>query len=652
MKFKKLFLTFWALAFFFFAGFASDANAAVPTGGLWGQYSERITSWYYSFEEVSVENLNFDNFDGVLQSHLGQHNDAQVIWRGAIYAENAGNYNFRFDLMNLYHSRVRMAIDGSTIINRRGNQNPNSTQYLSKGWHGVVISNVVSSSVSDSKMKFYWTQPGQKEQIVPADKLSYNFWSNTVVTVPKDGKEKMDYVAAGVGARDESNPKIEIQMPSDVNDSDLLKEDVLIVWYKKKDESKGIKIKNEHTGTEISVTGTALTTDAGDILYYDELYAYLPSGVVGLDGSGELKLSFKKTDGTDFYDGIGIVVSYKDDTKPEGKLSLRMVGGTGYHGAAPTMVFPVKKDVNDEIKPVFFLSNGETKTEAPTKYRPNYMVMLSGKGSEPGVDATLKNMPGAKMFVPEVSKNFSLSNSDTWYPCYGREGTQFDVLSSNYVPNKWGKTSGQYKNSSEGEVDTFSIPDDHTWVAFQYYGSNYSSDGVTGSGESGSISGGGLFSSVDLDGPDEFDLNVISSGNGKVTGNSVKKPVIGINCPNDCYEKYEEGDKVTLTATPNGTSSFIGWTDDCVGFSSSSVCILDMNSEKTASAQFTMPGVCGGGVGQNFCSEPRNKCLVGSSTLESYDSATKTWSWRCSNSGDLSATCSATKNCGINERTP
>jgi hypothetical protein len=220
-------------------------------------------------------------------------------------------------------------------------------------------------------------------------------------------------------------------------------------------------------------------------------------------------------------------------------------------------------------------------------------------------------------------------------------------LSSNYVPNSWGKTKSQYVDSPEGEIDAFSVPADHTWVAFQYYGSNFASDGETASGESGSISGGGLFSTEDVGGPSEFNLSVISSGNGKVNSSPG-----GIVCPNDCDEKYAEGTTVVLTATSTGSSSFIGWSDDCSIFGANPVCTLTMDKERTASAQFTMPGVCGAGVGQDFCSEPRNKCLVGSPVSESYDAATRTWSWRCSNGGDLSSVCSATKSCSINERTP
>lgn len=36
----------------------------------------------------------------------------------------------------------------------------------------------------------------------------------------------------------------------------------------------------------------------------------------------------------------------------------------------------------------------------------------------------------------------------------------------------------------------------------------------------------------------------------------------GIECPGDCSETFAHNTEVTLTATPNATSSFVGWQGD------------------------------------------------------------------------------------------
>ena len=320
-----------------------------------------------------------------------------------------------------------------------------------------------------------------------------------------------------------------------------------------------------------------------------------------------------------------------------------MIGGTGYHGASPVMIFPTDTENNKQgINPLFFFSDGETKIFAPSKYRPNYLVMLSGKNSPPAVDDNLIDM-GAKIIVPEQNP-LNVKDSNTWYPSYGREGQQVDVISSNYVPNYWNDTASQYIDSPEGKINPIFIPDDHTWIAFQYYGSNFAEDGVDGSGESGPVTGGGMFTTKGID---EYDLDVSVSGNGKVTSAPV-----GIDCPGDCNERYADGTNVTLTATPNVGSFFLGWGGDCSFANPSPICVLTIDGPKSVTAQFTVSGVCGSANGNSFCATPVDKCFIGVAVSEKYDPGTKTWTWRCSFNGDLSKVCSATRSCKIIETNP
>jgi hypothetical protein len=62
----------------------------------------------------------------------------------------------------------------------------------------------------------------------------------------------------------------------------------------------------------------------------------------------------------------------------------------------------------------------------------------------------------------------------------------------------------------------------------------------------------------------------------------------GIDCEDDCFEKYNENSKVTLTAIPNDKSVFIKWSplvaeSSCSG---KGVCTLTMNSNKDVEADF------------------------------------------------------------------
>lgn len=83
-----------------------------------------------------------------------------------------------------------------------------------------------------------------------------------------------------------------------------------------------------------------------------------------------------------------------------------------------------------------------------------------------------------------------------------------------------------------------------------------------------------------------FDLNSFSlsvalsgTGGGSVTSNSG-----AISCPGTCSDSYTAGTMVTLTAAPDGTSNFTGWTGDCSG---TGTCTVTMSAAHSVSATFT-----------------------------------------------------------------
>jgi Tol biopolymer transport system component len=67
------------------------------------------------------------------------------------------------------------------------------------------------------------------------------------------------------------------------------------------------------------------------------------------------------------------------------------------------------------------------------------------------------------------------------------------------------------------------------------------------------------------------------TGSGTVSGGP-------INCPGTCSADLNYGTNVTLTANPNSSSTFTGWSGDCSG---TGTCSVTMNADHTVDAQFT-----------------------------------------------------------------
>ena len=68
-------------------------------------------------------------------------------------------------------------------------------------------------------------------------------------------------------------------------------------------------------------------------------------------------------------------------------------------------------------------------------------------------------------------------------------------------------------------------------------------------------------------------------GDGTVTSNPV-----GINCGTDCTQNYNGGTQVTLTADPDDSSLFAGWSGG--GCSGTGTCVVTMTAAKTVTADF------------------------------------------------------------------
>jgi len=138
----------------------------------------------------------------------------------------------------------------------------------------------------------------------------------------------------------------------------------------------------------------------------------------------------------------------------------------------------------------------------------------------------------------------------------------------------------------------------------------------------------------------QLSVKVEGDGSGTVTSSPA-----GINCGSDCTETYDQGTGVTLTATPQGTSSFAGWSGGCTG--TSSTCTLTMDASRSVTATFTTKPVLqveklgtGGGIVMsspsgincgNDCNEPYDQGT--SVTLTANPNGTSTfagWGGACS----------------------
>jgi hypothetical protein len=80
------------------------------------------------------------------------------------------------------------------------------------------------------------------------------------------------------------------------------------------------------------------------------------------------------------------------------------------------------------------------------------------------------------------------------------------------------------------------------------------------------------------------ELEVIVEGDGVVTTVDAHNETSSCGDGDSCYSFHDDGDVVTLTATPGTDISFVGWEGDCSG--TSPTCTLTMNADKSVTATF------------------------------------------------------------------
>lgn len=87
----------------------------------------------------------------------------------------------------------------------------------------------------------------------------------------------------------------------------------------------------------------------------------------------------------------------------------------------------------------------------------------------------------------------------------------------------------------------------------------------------------------EVDAGSTFLLTVVKSGNGS---GSVASTPAGIDCGADCSKGYLEGTLVTLTATADSTTRFLGWTGG--GCEGTGPCVVPVSEAVTVSAAFAL----------------------------------------------------------------
>ncbi|HEX7003949.1 MAG TPA: hypothetical protein VF168_07165 [Trueperaceae bacterium] len=80
-----------------------------------------------------------------------------------------------------------------------------------------------------------------------------------------------------------------------------------------------------------------------------------------------------------------------------------------------------------------------------------------------------------------------------------------------------------------------------------------------------------------------FNLTLDVSGPGTLA----YQPPAGSSCTDSCTESYDDGDRVTLTAQPDDTTTTFAWGGDCSGAGDSNACEVDMTANRSVSITFT-----------------------------------------------------------------
>ncbi len=140
----------------------------------------------------------------------------------------------------------------------------------------------------------------------------------------------------------------------------------------------------------------------------------------------------------------------------------------------------------------------------------------------------------------------------------------------------YGTVSGAYtQNIDVGNVTTYTVPNLTDGGAYYFAVTAYDTASIE-SGYSNEVSKTIGTSSQ------QYTLTVYRGGTG--SGNVTSSPA-GISCGTNCAAAYNSGTAVTLTAAPDASSTFAGWSGACTG---TGTCSVTMSAAKSVTATFSI----------------------------------------------------------------
>jgi hypothetical protein len=160
-------------------------------------------------------------------------------------------------------------------------------------------------------------------------------------------------------------------------------------------------------------------------------------------------------------------------------------------------------------------------------------------------------------------------------PTTNADGTPLTDLAGYKV--YYGTASGIYsQNKDVGNVTTYTVTNLTDGLTYYFAVTAYDTS-MNESGYSNEVSKT-IQSGTP---PQQYTLTVDKVGSGTVTSSPS-----GISCGSDCGEAYVAGTVVTLTASPDASSTFGGWSGS--GCSGTGTCTLTMDAAKSVTATFTV----------------------------------------------------------------
>jgi phospholipase C len=208
-------------------------------------------------------------------------------------------------------------------------------------------------------------------------------------------------------------------------------------------------------------------------------------------------------------------------------------------------------------------SGGGTVSVSPTSTT-TYTATATGSGGTSSASVTITVGTGGTSDAPTVTISANPTSitkgSSSSVTVTATNATGITITGTNGSKRTLGGTGGTFSASPTSTT---------TYTATATGSGGTSSASVTITVGTGSGSGGG-----------SIQLTVASAGTG---GGTVTSSPAGIDCPGSCTASFPNGTVVVLTATPENSTTFAGWSGLCTGIET---CRMTMTASTTETATF------------------------------------------------------------------